>query len=46
MTDPLDPFAHLHDESYADAFETPRADHRGLIAMGGRTRISLDPSRG
>ena len=42
MTDPLDPFAHLHDESYADAYETPRADHHGLIAMGGRTRISLD----
>jgi beta-glucuronidase len=42
MIDPLDPFAHLHDESYADAYETPRADHRGLIAMGGRSRISLN----
>jgi beta-glucuronidase len=42
MTDPLDPFAHLHDESYADAFETPRADHHGLIEMGGRARISLN----
>ena len=41
MTEALDPFAHLHDESYADAYEHPRADHRGLIAMGGRARISL-----
>jgi hypothetical protein len=42
MTVPLDPFAHLHDESFADAYETPRADHHGLIAMGGRVRISLN----
>jgi beta-glucuronidase len=41
MTEALDPFAHLHDESYADAYERPLADHNGLIAMGGRTRISL-----
>jgi beta-glucuronidase len=41
MTDELDPFAHLHDESYADGYETPRADYRGLIAMGGRARMSL-----
>ena len=42
MTDPLDPFAHLHDESYAEAYDIPRADHHGSIAMGGRTRISLN----
>lgn len=42
MTDPLDPFAHLHDESYADAYDHPRADYRGAIAMGGRARISLN----
>jgi beta-glucuronidase len=41
VTDPLDPFAHLHDESYADAYERPLADHRGLITIGGRRRISL-----
>jgi beta-glucuronidase len=42
MTEALDPFAHLHDESYADGYEHPLADHRGAMAMGGRTRISLN----
>lgn len=37
-----DPFAHLHDEAYATAFDGKRAGHEGMIAMGGRRRISLD----
>ncbi|MEO1090028.1 MAG: glycoside hydrolase family 2 TIM barrel-domain containing protein [Pseudomonadota bacterium] len=46
-----DPFAHLHDEAYGDAFRTPRLDVSGLIDPGGRPiepltggwRLTLDP---
>ena len=46
MSDPTnaaeDPFAHLHDEGYADAFDARRATHAQMIAMGGRATIPLD----
>jgi beta-glucuronidase len=46
-----DPFAHLHDEAYADRYATPRADRRTLVATLGRRadplpgpwRLTLDP---
>jgi beta-glucuronidase len=41
-TDPKDPFAHLHDEGYEVAFDTPRADHRTMVFVGGRQRHSLN----
>lgn len=37
-----DPFAHLHNESYADAFVGRRATHRDAVHMGGRRTIPLD----
>lgn len=37
-----DPFAHLHDESYADAYEARRVGHESILHMGGRARISLN----
>jgi len=40
MTAARDPFAHLHDESYADAYAT-QVGHRDAVAMGGRRRIPL-----
>jgi beta-glucuronidase len=42
VTEPHDPFAHLHDEAYADPYEAGRVGHAQLIAMAGRQRISLD----
>jgi beta-glucuronidase len=36
-----DPFAHLHDEAYADSFARRRIGHESLIASGGRRRESL-----
>lgn len=36
-----DPFAHLHDEAYAEGFST-RVGHADMIAMGGRPTQSLD----
>lgn len=46
-----DPFAHLHDEAYADRYATPRADRRTLVGTYGRPaepvagpwRLTLDP---
>ncbi|MBM3521626.1 MAG: glycoside hydrolase family 2 [Alphaproteobacteria bacterium] len=37
-----DPFAHLHDESYADGFAAGRVGHAQLVATGGRPIESLD----
>ena len=37
-----DPFAHLHDEGYAGAYETPRATHAQALHVRGRALISLD----
>jgi len=37
-----DPFAHLHDEDYAQAYATRRATAATMIHMGGRARIPLD----
>jgi beta-glucuronidase len=37
-----DPFAHLHDESYADPFAARRVGHAQLLTVGGRSRLSLD----
>ena len=37
-----DPFAHLHNESYADATSVPRAKYDSLITTGGRPGISLN----
>ena len=37
-----DPFAHLHDEDYARAYDSPRATHADAVHMGGRDVISLD----
>ena len=37
-----DPFAHLHDEEYARAFDGNPATADTLIAMGGRTGVSLN----
>ncbi len=37
-----DPFAHLHDETYADAFARRRTGHAQRVAMGGRKRESLN----
>lgn len=42
MTEPVDPFAHLHDESYADAYEAKWCGHSDLVTVAGRRRISLD----
>ena len=41
MNGPRDPFAHLHDEAYADAFAGPGIGWRDAVAMGGRRRLSL-----
>jgi beta-glucuronidase len=37
-----DPFHHLHDEAYAQPFEQPAFTHAGMVAMGGRSRRSMD----
>jgi beta-glucuronidase len=37
-----DPYHHLHDEAYAIPFEKGRVDAEHMIAMAGRTAISLD----
>ena len=37
-----DPFAHLHDEGYAERFSSPTIDASAMIATGGRQRVSLD----
>ena len=39
---PHDPFAHLHDEGYAAPYSRLRASAETLVAMGGRTRVSLN----
>lgn len=39
-----DPFAHLHDERYAEGFAGGRVGWAGLLAPGGRRTISLDGS--
>jgi beta-glucuronidase len=36
-----DPFAHLHDEAYGEAFAAGRVGAADMVAMGGRRRISL-----
>ena len=36
-----DPFAHLHDEAYLNAYAGNRATHADAIHMGGRARIPL-----
>jgi beta-glucuronidase len=36
-----DPFAHLHDEGFANAFAARRVGAADMVAMGGRRRISL-----
>jgi beta-glucuronidase len=36
-----DPFAHLHDERYADGFAAGRVGAQAMVAMGGRKRIPL-----
>ncbi len=36
-----DPYAHLHDERYADAFAPGRVGAGQVVAMGGRRRIPL-----
>ncbi len=36
-----DPFAHLHDEAYADAFAALRVGHRELVTRSGRAGESL-----
>ena len=36
-----DPFAHLHDEHYAEGFAAGRVGAAELVAMGGRRRIPL-----
>lgn len=36
-----DPFAHLHDEDYAEEFAAGRVGAADMVAMGGRRRISL-----
>ncbi len=40
--EPDDPFAHLHREDYAAAFEGRRATAATMIFMGGRSRVPLD----
>jgi beta-glucuronidase len=42
VTEPHDPFAHLHDEAYADPYEARRVGHRQLVTVAGRSVISLD----
>ncbi len=37
-----DPFAHLHDEAYARAFDTRTATADTLITLAGRRTVSLD----
>jgi beta-glucuronidase len=37
-----DPFAHLHDEAYADRFANRVATAKDMVVMGGRRRIPLD----
>lgn len=37
-----DPFAHLHLETYGDAYREPRATWRDAVHMRGRPLISLD----
>lgn len=41
MTAVDDPFAHLHDEAYADAFAAQRSTWRDAITLGDRPRESL-----
>ena len=38
----VDPFAHLHDEAYADAYVGRRATFLDAVHMGGRRTIPLD----
>ncbi|MFV0335099.1 MAG: glycoside hydrolase family 2 protein [Tropicimonas sp.] len=42
MTDPTDPFAHLHDEGFETPFNTPLLGAEGMIAMAGRAGESLN----
>ena len=42
MADAHDPFAHLHDESYADGFAAGAATASTLVQSGGRVVESLD----
>ncbi|MCB1971679.1 MAG: hypothetical protein KDG54_14865 [Geminicoccaceae bacterium] len=37
----VDPFAHLHEEDFEQAFNTPELGVDGMIAMGGRTVVDL-----
>ena len=38
MDDPvIDPFAHLHDEDYARAYDQPRITAEGLVSIAGRS---------
>lgn len=40
--EPIDPFAHLHDESYARAYSTDWVGAESLYDIGGRDTVSLD----
>jgi beta-glucuronidase len=42
VTEQHDPFAHLHDEAYADPYQAARVGHAQLVTVAGRARISLD----
>ena len=43
MDDPvIDPFAHLHDEDYARAYDQPRITADSLVSIAGRSTQSLD----
>ncbi len=39
---PADPYAHLHDESFASGFDAPRLTAETMIFMGGRAAQALD----
>jgi beta-glucuronidase len=41
-TPTIDPFAHLHDEHYANAYDQPTFNHSTLINIHGRPAESLD----
>jgi len=41
MTRLVDPFAHLHDEAYAEAYEARCVGHADLVTVAGRARIAL-----
>ncbi|MFA9440818.1 glycoside hydrolase family 2 protein [Uliginosibacterium sp. sgz301328] len=41
-TSAVDPFAHLHDESYASRYEAPVLGADGLIFVEGRSTLALD----